>query len=193
MNNNQGLGKRVEVKVVDTHDELMLSLMIRAAVYVGEDGRLLMQEVDGNDLNATHVIARVDGVPAGTMRIRYFGEFAMLERLAVLKPYRLKRFGCRGVAWETGEYAFQFCRLKGYTKFYGLARDGLVDFWKRFAPEGATFEPMPGEVVPYGDLIGIPMEGTAPPLSHGIKGNRDHAALKARESSLPFMLGDGPA
>jgi len=188
MNNNEGLGKRVEVKVVDSHDELMLALMIRAAVFVGEDGRLLMEEVDGNDLAATHVIARVDGEPAGAMRIRYFGEFAVLERMAVLKPYRLKRFNCRGVAWEVGEYAFEFCRLKGYTKFYGLAREGLVDFWRRFAPPGATFEPMRGETVQYGHMLTYPMEGKAPPLAHGIRAPRDHAVLKSRESNLPHIL-----
>lgn len=188
MDNKQGLGKRVEVKVVDSHDEMMLSLMIRSAVYVGEDGRLLMEEVDGNDLNSTHVIARVDGVPAGTLRIRYFGGFAIIERLAVLKPYRLKRFNCRGVAWELGVYAFEFCRLKGYTRFYGLARDGLVDFWRRFAPAGCSFEPIPGVIVPYGEMLAYPMEGTAPLLPHAITDTRDFETLKARESALPDLL-----
>jgi len=180
--------RRVEVKVVDSNDELMLSLMIRSAVYVGEDGRLLTEEADGNDFSATHVIARVDGKPAGTVRIRYFGDFAILERMAVLKPYRLKRFGSRGVAWELGEYAFQFCRLKGYTRFYGLAREGLVDFWRRFAPDGATFEPIPGAVVFNGEMRGFPMDGFAPPLPYAVSGMDDHAVLKRRESDLPLVL-----
>ena len=188
MDNKARLAKDVEIKVVDSHDEFLWALMIRSAVFVGEDGRTLTDEADGNDFGATHVLARVHGKPAGAIRIRYFGQFAVLERMAVLKPYRAKRFNCRGVAWELGEFAFNFCRLKGYTRFYGQAREGLVGFWKRFAPEGATFEPIPGAYLVTAGLPCYPMEGSAPPLPNAVTGMDDHVLLKSREASLPDLL-----
>lgn len=181
-------GKRVTVKVATCSDDVITCLLIRAAVFVGEDGCLIHEEADGNDFGSTHVIGYVDGQPAGTMRIRYFGGFAVLERMAVLRQYRKHRYGSRGVAWEVGEFAFNFARIKGYTGFYGLARDGLVDFWKRFAPEGAEFSPIPGATLVAKGIVGHPMEGSAPPLSGAVSGMGRHDLLKKREADLPAAI-----
>lgn len=179
-------GKRVSVRIATSAEDVTVSLMIRAAVFIGEDGCALRDEADGNDFGATHVLGFVDGNPAGTMRIRYFGSFAVLERMAVLKPYRKQRFGTRGVAWEVGEYAFNFCRVKGYDQFYGLARDGLVEFWKKFAPDGAQFTPIPGASLTLKGIIGHPMEGHAPPLPGAVTDMRTQSGmLRRREADLP--------
>jgi GNAT superfamily N-acetyltransferase len=175
---------RIRVSLAASHDDYVSCLLIRSAVYVGEEGRKLGDEIDGNDPAGAHMIAHVDGEPAGTMRIRYFAGFAVLERMAILKPYRRGRFGARGVAWELGEHAFSFCREKGYERFYGSARDGLVDFWRRFAPEGATFEPIPGAGYRNGGMTGHPMEGHAPPLPGAVTELADHVLLNGRESAI---------
>lgn len=180
--------KRVTVRVANSSDDVITCLLIRAAVFIGEDGCLLHEEADGNDFGATHVIGYVDGQPAGTMRIRYFGSFAILERMAVLRQYRKHRFGTRGIAWEIGEFAFNFCRVKGYTDFYGLARDGLVEFWKKFAPEGAEFHPIPGATLVSKGIIGHPMEGSAPVLPGAVTSVRQTGLLKKRESDLPTAI-----
>lgn len=187
---------RVSVRIAQSQEDLLWAMMIRAAVYVGEDGCAITDEADGNDFGATHVIGTVDGRPVGTIRIRYFGGFAVLERMAVLKEFRAKRFGSRGVAWEIGEFAFQFCRLKGYTRFYGHARDGLVDFWRKFAPPGATFEPIEGAEVSYRGMTGYPMSGRAPMLNGAIGDvdsitGAEHMLVRSREASLPGALRSG--
>jgi len=182
------VNKRVEVRVASSSDDVITCMMIRAAVFIGEDGCPLHEEADGNDFGATHIIGFVDGHPAGTMRIRYFGSFAILERMAVLKQYRKHRYGTRGIAWEVGEFAFNFCRVKGYTGFYGLARDGLVEFWKKFAPDGAEFHPIPGATIVSKGIIGHPMEGSAPPLPGAVASVMETAMLKKKEADLPAAV-----
>jgi len=179
---------RIKVTVVTDHHDMLSAIMIRSAVYVGEYGVPLSIESDGNDFTATHLLAKVDGSPAGTMRIRYFKDIAVLERMAILKDYRMKRYGCRGVAWELGAFAFHFCRVKGYTKFYGTARDGLVGFWQRFAPEGAEFVPIPDAEKSWADIRIHPMEGSAPPLPGSVDGYGRLDLLSCPESELPDKI-----
>lgn len=122
----------IHVAVVCGHDDFQKVLAIRAAVYVGEQGRAYGHEFDGNDHHASHVLATINGEPAGTCRIRYFGEFAKVERLAVLPKFRNQRFGQRGVAFATAKHAFEFCARKGIQRIYGHALQGpLVKFWGR--------------------------------------------------------------
>jgi len=133
----------LSVNVVSGFDDLMRAMAIRSAVYVGEQGRPYDHEFEGNDHHATHVLALVDGEPAGTCRIRYFGEFAKPERLAVLPKFRSARIGERGVAHAVAKFAFEFARRKGFACVYGHALEHLVRFWGRFgtAPlEDGEFE-----------------------------------------------------
>jgi len=122
----------ISVGVVCGHDDFQKAMAIRAAVYVGEQGRPYGHEFDGNDHHASHVLATVNGEPAGTCRIRYFGDFAKVERLAVLPRFRNQRFGARGVAYAAAKHAFDFCARKGIRQIYGHSLKGpLVKFWGR--------------------------------------------------------------
>ncbi len=80
--------KHITVDIARSFDDLIKAIAIRFAVYIGESGWSLSEEWDGNDFAGTHMIAYVDGQPAGSIRIRYFGDFAKCERLAVLPQYR---------------------------------------------------------------------------------------------------------
>lgn len=124
---------QMNVCVASNFEEMMQSIAIRSAVYVGENGWKFSEEWDGNDFSCTHLLARVDGEPAGTLRIRYFRDFAKVERLAVLPQFRQKRYGRRGVAFELGDYAIEFVQRKGYRKLYGHALEELVPFWTKIA------------------------------------------------------------
>ena len=73
----------VTVEVVRSMDEMARVIAIRGAVYMGEQRCPFEEEFDGNDFSATHLICHKDGEPVGCMRIRYFADFAKLERLAV--------------------------------------------------------------------------------------------------------------
>jgi predicted GNAT family N-acyltransferase len=85
------------------------------------------EEFDGNDFSATHLIGYVGAEPGGCLRIRYFAEFAKIERLAVRKEFRQTR-----LAFQLVRAGIELCRVKGYRRLYGHAQKRLVNFWARF-------------------------------------------------------------
>jgi GNAT superfamily N-acetyltransferase len=154
----------------------MKVMAIRSAVYMGEGGRSYKHEFDGNDHHATHVLALVDDEPAGCCRIRYFGDFAKPERLAVLPKFRRGRYGKKGVPYEIASYAFEFCAKKGFRAIYGHAVEHLVSFWARFGTE-----PMPDGTF---DIEGYRCVAMAGPLQipdDAININSGHLVLVRQE------------
>ncbi|WP_343233410.1 GNAT family N-acetyltransferase [Streptomonospora sp. PA3] len=61
---------------------------IRGAVFVAEQRVPIAEEPDSRDADADHLLARIDGVPAGTGRLVAEGELGVLGRLAVLPEAR---------------------------------------------------------------------------------------------------------
>ena len=78
----------VSVRVVRSMEEMTRVIAIRSAVYIGEQHCPFEEEFDGNDFSATHLICHKGHEPVGCMRIRYFADFAKLERLAVRDAHR---------------------------------------------------------------------------------------------------------
>lgn len=120
----------VSTNVVHSFEEFMQIVAVRSAVYVGEERCPFSEEFDGNDFSSTHVLAKVNGEPAGSLRIRYFAEFAKLERLAVRPEYRRM-----AVASDIIPYAIALCRTKGYSTLYIHARKDKVGLWSKFGFE----------------------------------------------------------
>jgi predicted GNAT family N-acyltransferase len=116
---------RITATVVHDLNDLMKAVAIRAAVHVGERCPF-EQEFDGNDFSGSHVLAYAGDEPIGCVRIRYFGEFAKLERLAVREEYR-----GRGAGTKLVEAATELCRTKGYLRLYAHAQTRLIEFWAR--------------------------------------------------------------
>ena len=115
------------IRVVNGFDDMMRVAAIRSAVFIGEQSCPFDEEFDGNDLAATHLLAFVDNEPAGCMRIRFFGEFAKMERLAVRKEFRKSR-----TAFDLVHASVDLCRDKGYRRLYGHAREDYLRFWQHF-------------------------------------------------------------
>ena len=124
----------IEVRSVRTLDELARVYAVRTAVYMAEQLCRHDEEFDGNDLCATHLLGLVDGDAAGCARLRWFGDFAKLERVAVRPEYRRTR-----LAYKLARAALDHCRFKGFTRVYGHSRADLVPFWKIFG-----FRPIKG-------------------------------------------------
>ena len=103
----------VTIKLASTSDELMQCFALRSAVYIGEQQCPYWEEFDGNDFTATHLILYVDGEPASSMRLRWFGTFVKFERAVILKRYR-----SMGLFVPFTQWAMQFARKKGYTRVY---------------------------------------------------------------------------
>lgn len=114
----------IEIRPARTMEDLCKIFSVRSAVYIAEQFPLYAEEFDGNDFCATQMMSTVDGDPAGCMRIRWFGEFAKIERVAVRKEYRRYHLGVRMVRAAT-----EHCRRKGYRRLYAHSRADLVPLW----------------------------------------------------------------
>lgn len=123
---NKG-GKDISVTVARTFEDLMRVVSLRSAVYIGEQECPYEEEFDGNDLAASHLIGYIGDEPAGCLRIRYFADFAKLERLAIRKEYRQTR-----LAFQIVRAGIQLCQAKGYQRLYGHSQKRLANFWSRF-------------------------------------------------------------
>jgi predicted GNAT family N-acyltransferase len=129
-------GRRLGITVVHSLDDLQKVFSVRAATYVAEQECPHAEEFDGNDLTATHLLGLVDGEPAGCLRIRYFADFAKLERLAVIPRFRQTR-----LAFKLIKAGIAFCQAKGYRKLYGHVEPRVVKLWQRFGFRTRTAAP----------------------------------------------------
>jgi predicted GNAT family N-acyltransferase len=116
----------LSVNVARSFEDLARAVAIRGAVYIGEQECPYDEEFDGNDFSATHLIGYVGDEPAGCMRIRYFADFAKVERLVVRKEFRSS-----GLARELVAASVAHCRAKGYERVYVYAQKRLVKFWSK--------------------------------------------------------------
>lgn len=81
----------VEIYRVKSEADMKLVHDIRLEVFVGEQGVPIELEMDELDNEAVHVLAYVDGVPAGCGRLLLKGDKAKIGRVAVRKSMR--RYG----------------------------------------------------------------------------------------------------
>ena len=121
-----GVGE-IGVTLARTFEDLIRVTAIRSAVYIGEQQCPYDEEFDGNDLAASHLLGYVGQEPAGCLRVRYFADFAKIERLAIRAEFRKTR-----AAFQLVRAAFRLCQKKGYTRIYGHSQKRLVNFWSRF-------------------------------------------------------------
>jgi ElaA protein len=66
---------------------------LREAVFVDEQGVAKDLEYDGLDGAARHLLARLGGTPAGTLRMRIVGDAVKLERVCVARAARGRGIG----------------------------------------------------------------------------------------------------
>lgn len=124
----------ISIRIARDANDLMRVTAIRSAVYLAEQNCPLDEEFDGNDLVAAHFIGFIGDEPAACLRVRFFGEFAKVERLAVRHQFRRSRISFRLV-----QASVEYIKRKGFRKIYGQAQDRLVDFWAHFGAK-----PLPG-------------------------------------------------
>ncbi len=126
--------RKITVAVARTFEDLTRVISMRSAVFLSEQECPYEEEFDGNDLSATHLLGYVGDEPAGCMRIRYFADFAKIERLAVRHEFRHTR-----LSFQLVRAGIELCQKKGYRRLYGHAQKRLVKFWGRFG-----FKPLEG-------------------------------------------------
>ncbi len=178
---------KTTTRVSRTIEDVMKVFSIRAATYMNEQACPYNEEFDGNDFCAAHILGEINGEPAGCIRIRFFGDFVKIERLAVRPEFRSSTLAFRLV-----RAAFDYCRAKGFRKAYGHSRHDLVNFWARFGfheiPGRPTFEfsdvtyvEMEADVPLSNDVIGIgrsPFELIRPEGAWDVPGPLDHSTTR---------------
>ncbi|MGL5114936.1 MAG: GNAT family N-acetyltransferase [Beijerinckiaceae bacterium] len=112
------------VKIARDFEDMAKVFAIRGAAYLTDPEHIYSKHFDGNDFSATHLLGFLDGEPAATIRIRYFSDFARIERLAVIPQKRKSR-----MSFQIAKASFNFCRDKGYREIRGVAREELLPFW----------------------------------------------------------------
>jgi predicted GNAT family N-acyltransferase len=152
-------GSEISVTMARSIEDLMRVVSVRSAVYIGEQACPYLEEFDGNDFCGTHLLGYIGNEPAGCIRVRYFADFAKIERLAVRKEFRHTR-----MSFKLVRAAIDLCRVKGYQRLYGHAQKRLVNFWSRFGFE--LFEG--GQELVFSDFDYVEMKADI---------NRDPAAI----------------
>ena len=136
MSDDDGDDPTGEVVRITAEADLATALAIRREVFIDEQGVPEDLELDGRDDEATHFLARADGVPVGTARIRDYGDgVAKVERVAVREPYRGEGWGRRIMA-AVEEHAGE----TGYERVHLAAQLPVVGFYERLGYEVASEE-----------------------------------------------------
>lgn len=92
--------------------QLKEALAIRMRVFVEEQGVDPALEIDDDDAVAWHVLARIDGEPAGTARLVMLDQLrAKIGRVAVLPEYR-----GHGIATQLVSLLMEYARREGRTQ-----------------------------------------------------------------------------
>ena len=115
------------IKIARDLEDMAKVIAIRASACFSDPQHLYAKHFDGNDFSATHLIGHAGAEPVASLRIRYFAEFARIERLTVRPTHRRSR-----IAFRMVKAAFAFCRDKGYRRLSGVAREEMVPFWSLF-------------------------------------------------------------
>lgn len=136
-------GMPVTVRLAMKMEDALQAIAIRAACFIRELEVPFSDELDGHDYGATHVIAYLGDEPIGAVRLRWFGSFAMTDRLAVLQHFRGHRVGqlllerCRVLAGSRG--CTMLCAQVLPADLDYLGKQG----WRRLVPESeSTAEPV---------------------------------------------------
>jgi predicted GNAT family N-acyltransferase len=124
-------------RVCTTLDDLAKAYMVRAIVFIEEQQVAYAEEVDELEHSALHILGEMDGEPMAAARMRFLGEYAKLERIAVRKSWR-----GRGLGHELVEYMLELARERGFHRFKMHAQAHLVDFYRvhGFEPKGEMFQ-----------------------------------------------------
>jgi hypothetical protein len=161
---------QIRTEVVTTYQQLQHAYAVRSICFMEENGIKARHEFDGNDYQATHMIVYADDEPVGTLRIRWFKDFAKLERTAFREAYRDTR-----VLKAFAYFVFDHVARKGYDKVITHAQPKHARLWRIILGfKNAGKEPVyfDGHAEPYIELV----KELTPP-SNAISASTDPAIL----------------
>lgn len=142
----------IRVKIVTTHEELLHAYAIRAICFMEEHGVPARQTYDGNDCQATHIIVYDGEEPIGTARLRWFKDFAKVERTSFRQAWRNPR-----TIKLCADFMFDHIARKGYERVITHAKPMYARLWRqllgfKLAPGKAPLQ-FKGHDEPYLELV----------------------------------------
>ncbi len=124
-------------KIVNNFDDLIKVFIIRGIVFLEEQNVPYEIEMDEFEYNSIHFLVEIDDEPIGAGRLRFIGEYAKLERIAIRKSWRGKGYGHQLV-----EIMLTEARKKGFSKFKMHAQAYLKNYYEQhgFKVHGDLFK-----------------------------------------------------
>ncbi|HVY04431.1 MAG TPA: GNAT family N-acetyltransferase [Burkholderiales bacterium] len=116
----------IRTEVVTTYEQLLHAHAVRAICFMEEHGVTARQTYDGNDYQATHFVVYAGTEPIGTVRIRWFKDFAKFERASFRKEYREMH-----VIKSCANAVFEHVARKGYDKVITHAKPRYAALWRK--------------------------------------------------------------
>ncbi len=121
-----GSDNSIRLVVVRSHEQLQHAYAVRSICFMEDTGISVKRAFDGNDFQATHIVAYADDEPIGATRIRWFHGFAKIERTAFRKAFRSAR-----TLKQCSNFIFDHVAQKGYSRLVTLARRDFAMVWIR--------------------------------------------------------------
>jgi len=124
--NTQLSDEDIRIVVVTTAEQFMHAIAIRAICFMEDTGLSAKQAIDGNDYQATHILAYIGQEPIGATRIRWFRDFAKIERTAFRSAYRSTR-----ILRRCSDFIYDHVAKKGYQVLVTHAEPQYACIWER--------------------------------------------------------------
>jgi len=141
----------IRMQVVTSAEQFMHAIAIRAICFMEDTGLTADQAIDGNDYQATHILVYAKREPIGAARVRWFRDFAKIERTAFRRAYRNPR-----VLKRSAHFIFDHVARKGYHQLVTHAEPRYARVWQMLL----GFEPIAGRPLvateghePYVELV----------------------------------------
>lgn len=127
----------MSLTVAETEADRQAAFDIRRAVFIEEQAIPEAEEWDAHDATATHLLLRVDGVPAATARLIADGATAKIGRVAVLPAMR-----GRGLGRAVMDHALRLAETRGFRRAALDAQLQALAFYEGlgFVAEGPDFD-----------------------------------------------------
>jgi hypothetical protein len=142
----------IRTEVVTTYAQLLHAFAVRAICFMEEHGVKAQQTFDGNDYQATHFIVYEAQEPIGTVRVRWFKDFAKFERASFRPAWRNTH-----VIKNCANFVFDHVARKGFDKVITHAKPKYARIWRAMlgfknmeGKEPVLFE---GHEEPYIELV----------------------------------------
>ena len=110
LSDNDTLHVSAAFRIASSTEDRLKAFMVRCIVFCGEQAVPYSIERDEFEDSAVHILGELEGEPVAAGRLRCFPEYAKLERIAVLRPYR-----GRGIGLELTRFLISLAQERGYS------------------------------------------------------------------------------